>query len=245
MSFCSRCGVTLSEGAAVCPSCGQSTAGTSAATLTGTLPGGVPPVTPEKTSRMAIASLVCSLVFCLGIPSILAVIFGHLSLSEIKKSAGRLGGKGIATAGLVLGYVGVAFIPLALIIAAIAIPNLLRARMAANESSAMSAIRTLNVAELSYSSAHDGGFTCSLAELQQDNLIDPALASGRKNGYVLGLRDCVPEKPDGPNTKYHVIAYPETKDTTGRRAFCSDESAVVRVDATGDGQKCIESGSPL
>jgi Domain of unknown function (DUF4190) len=59
---------------------------------------------PAQTSGKAIASLVCGL-FLFAFPlSILAVIFGHLSVSEIRKSSGRLKGEGIAIAGLVLGY---------------------------------------------------------------------------------------------------------------------------------------------
>src|SRR5713226_7615525 len=77
--------------------------------------------------------------------AIVAVIMGHLSLSDIQKSAGRLGGKGMAIAGLVLGYLGLSFIPI-VIIAAIAIPNLLRAKMAANEASAVASLRTYNTA---------------------------------------------------------------------------------------------------
>ena len=52
-------------------------------------------------------------------------------------------GDGMAIAGLVLGYIGFAAIPFILIIAAIAIPNLLRARMAANEASAVGSLRTI------------------------------------------------------------------------------------------------------
>ena len=79
-------------------------------------PAGVP------TSGKAIASLICG-IFTLFFPaSIAAIILGHLSLSAIRKSAGRLGGRGVAIAGLVLGYAGITLIPLILIIAAIAIP---------------------------------------------------------------------------------------------------------------------------
>ena len=88
-----------------------------------------------ETSVKAILSLVCGLLFFIPFLFIAAIVFGHLALSEIRKSAGRLKGEGIAIAGLVLGYIEIAGIPFLLIIAAIAIPNLLRARMAANESS--------------------------------------------------------------------------------------------------------------
>jgi hypothetical protein len=95
-----------------------------------------------------------------------AVIMGHLSLSEIRKSAARLTGHGIAVTGLVLGYVGIAAIPFILIIAAIAIPNLLRARMAANEASAVGALRSYNFALGTYvAQCPKAGFPQSLQNL--------------------------------------------------------------------------------
>jgi Domain of unknown function (DUF4190) len=139
--FCSGCGNNVSVGERFCAVCGQEVSAASAPA-----PAFGPPaegtIFPAQTSGKAIASLVCGL-FLFAFPlSILAVIFGHLSVSEIRKSSGRLKGEGIAIAGLVLGYVGLAVIPLILIIAAIAIPNLLRARMAANESSTVASVRT-------------------------------------------------------------------------------------------------------
>src|SRR6266571_1364412 len=86
-----------------------------------------------------------------------------------------------------------------LIIAAIAIPNLLRSRMAANEASAVGSIRTINTAEVTYSSAYtDTGFTTTLTQLSGTAttcagatgatsanacLIDSVLGSGTKSGY--------------------------------------------------------------
>src|SRR5205807_111127 len=140
---------------------------------------------PAATSGKAIVSLVCGL-FLFAFPmSILAIIFGHISLSEIRKSAGRLKGEGLAMTGLVLGYVGVAAIPVILIIAAIAIPNLLRARMAANEASAAASVRVLVVAEVAYAGSHpEAGYTCALSDLSSAGLIDTRLASGQKSGYT-------------------------------------------------------------
>jgi hypothetical protein len=45
--------------------------------------------------------------------------------------------------------------------------------------------------------------------------------------------------------KYHLVAHPLMANQTGVRAFCSDESAAVRVDASGSAQACIENGGPL
>lgn len=76
-----------------------------------------PPAIPQRqaTNGMAVASLVLGIVGVVTfgfivIPSVLAVIFGHLGLSNIKKSGGELGGRGMAIAGLVLGYIGVAWL---------------------------------------------------------------------------------------------------------------------------------------
>jgi Domain of unknown function (DUF4190) len=61
------------------------------------------------TSKWAVASLVCSLVgLCIGLSSILGVIFGHMALSEIKRSNNYVQGRGLALAGLILGYVEIA-----------------------------------------------------------------------------------------------------------------------------------------
>src|SRR4029077_4608513 len=134
----------------------------------------------------------------------------------------------MAIAGLVLGYLG-AVPMLVLIIAAIAIPNLLRARMAANESAAVASVRTMIVAEAAYSQSHPpAGYTRSLSDL--DQAIDRDLASGRKYGYVFELTGCSAGPEGGANVKYQVLAYPMTVNQTGMRAFCSDESAVIKTD---------------
>ncbi len=237
--FCAACGNSVASEDKFCRVCGKVTsAGLAVAPAAPTAPVG-----PAQTSGKAIASLLFGLLFLFTPSAIAAVIFGHLSLSEIRKSAGRLKGAGIAVTGLVLGYVGLAFIP-CLIIAAIAIPNLLRARMAANESSAVASVRTVNTAEVSYSAAHpEAGYTCSLSDLNQ--LIDGTLASGRKSGYVFELEGCAAGPEGGANSKYQVVAYPAGVNQTGGRAFCSDESGVIKTDSNGSAQGCVESGRDL
>lgn len=242
-AFCATCGNSMNADDKFCRVCGAHVAAGMGA------PAAAPPVarmSPGETSGKAIISLVSGLFIFFFPLSIVAIIFGHLSLSEIKKSAGRLTGEGMAIAGLVLGYAGLAAIPVMLIIAAIAIPNLLRAKMAANESSAVASIRTINVAEVRYSSSHNGsGYTCSLADLAGDQLIDSSLASGLKNGYVFELAGCVPGPDGASNGSYHVSAHPAVKNQSGIRAFCSDESSVIKVDAGGSAQNCLDGGSAL
>lgn len=241
--FCSGCGNNVAAGERFCRVCGKELPTSAAVTPAVEMPA---VETPAETSGKAIASLVCGL-FLFAFPlSVLAIIFGHLSLSEIRKSAGRLKGEGMAIAGLVLGYAGVAAIPVILIIAAIAIPNLLRARMAANEASAMASVRTLFVAEVGYSESHpDAGYSCSLSDLAGAGLIDGKLASGQKNGYAFELLSCSPSPEGGANVKFRVLAYPVTRNTTGTRAFCTDESGVVKTHEKGSPQDCMENGSTL
>jgi type IV pilus assembly protein PilA len=236
LAFCAGCGNNVAAGERFCRVCGKEIPPSAVITL------GV----PAETSGKAIASLVCGLFLLVFPLSIVAIVFGHISLSEIRKSAGRLKGEGIAIAGLVLGYLGVAGIPIMLIIAAIAIPNLMRARIAANEASAVAVVRTLVVAEAAYSQSHpDAGYTCTLYDLSGAGLIDAGLASGQKNGYAFELQGCNASAESVANTKFRVVAYPLTRNTTGIRAFCSDESGVIRTDGKSSVQDCLESGSTL
>ncbi|HZD92861.1 MAG TPA: DUF4190 domain-containing protein, partial [Candidatus Sulfotelmatobacter sp.] len=120
-----------------------------------------------KTDGQAVASLVlgiASIFLCLGIlAGIPAIIFGHLSWSRIRRSMGRLKGEGMAMAGLILGYIS---IPSILIIAAIAIPNLLRAKISANESAAASTVRTVNTSQITYLTTYpEKGYAADLATL--------------------------------------------------------------------------------
>lgn len=125
-----------------------------------------------------------------------------------------------------------------LIIAAIAIPNLLRARIASNESSAVASVRTVNTAQVSYSSAYStvgyspdlnslSGTSCAPASSSSACLIDTQLASGSKSGYSFGMQGVL----GTPAASYQIIAAPLQPNQSGVRYFCSFEDAVVRVNA--------------
>ena len=137
-----------------------------------------------------------------------------------------------------------------LIIAAIAIPNLLRARMAANESSAVASVRTINTAEVTYNSTYPTvGFAAALANLggalgaacvpstATGCLIDSVLANNGnpansgKSGY--SFKTGAGTVAGGVNVGYAVAAVPLTINQTGIRGFCAEEDAVVRVDPAG------------
>jgi hypothetical protein len=78
------------------------------------------PAPAAKTSGYAIASLVLGLVWLYGIGSVLAIIFGSLAKRDIKEANGTVTGGGMATAGLVLGIIGVAIVALVILVAATA-----------------------------------------------------------------------------------------------------------------------------
>jgi type IV pilus assembly protein PilA len=244
-SFCSACGNSVAAGDRFCRVCGREVIQTGVASIQ---PSAQPSATlaPAETSVKAIISLVCGLLFFVPLAFVAAIVFGHIALSEIRKSAGRVKGDGIAIAGLVLGYMWVVALPIMLIVAAIAIPNLLRARMAANESSAVAGVRTLITAEISYADMHRGtGFTCSLSDLSADKLISNRLARGQQSGYAFELQNCRPEQAGGANARFQVVAYPVSHNQTGVRAFCSDESNVIKVDGSGSAQTCLDRGEVL
>jgi type IV pilus assembly protein PilA len=240
---CAQCGNALAPTDRFCAVCGRAVATFSPSSISEAVP--LAPGMPPPTSGKAIASLICGVFFFVMPASIAAVVLGHLSLSDIKKSAGRIQGQGLATAGLVLGYIGLAFIPL-LIIAAIAIPNLLRARVGANEAAAISAVRSIVAAEVAYQQEHpEIGFTCDLNELSSVGKIDSSLASGTKMGYTFSLQNCSMGESGTQMQKYQIIASPVRRNQTGVRTFCSDESAGIRTYAGGSSEACFTSGQTL
>jgi hypothetical protein len=124
---CPRCGAAAVPGAPFCPRCGArllpeppSSAGRATVALPGLdptepdepawrghLPARPPLIIPAEQSTLAAVSLVCGILAWTVLPllgAVAAVVTGHLARSEIRRSEGRLGGWGLATAGLALGY---------------------------------------------------------------------------------------------------------------------------------------------
>jgi type IV pilus assembly protein PilA len=243
VASCAQCGNALAPADRFCAVCGRVVLAFSPTSAPGVVP--LAPGIPPPTSGKAIASLICGIFFFMLPASIAAVVLGHLSLSDIKKSAGRIQGQGLATAGLVLGYLGLAFIPLA-IIAAIAIPNLLRARIGANEAVAISSIRSIVAAEVDYQQEHpEIGFTCDLNELSSVGKIDSSLATGTKTGYTFSLQNCSMGESGTQMQKYQIVASPVRRNQTGIRTFCSDESAVIKAHSSGSPEACFANGQTL
>ena len=137
-----------------------------------------------------------------------------------------------------------------LIIAAIAIPNLLRARIAANESSAAASVRTINTAEVAYNSAYPtvgfssdlpslAGTSCSPPSSTGACLIDTTLAAGTKSGYTFSY-----SSSGTPISSYAVWGNPVVANQTGVRSFCSTADGVVRYQ-TGAMSTCAGTEQPL
>jgi Domain of unknown function (DUF4190) len=183
----------------------------------------------RQTSRKAIASLVCGvcglLYFFLFPAAVAAVILGHMSRSEIRRSAGRLRGSGIALTGLILGYAGVAALAMFLV------SGLIHARIAADEARAVASLRTLVTACIMYNEKYLA-YPKTLDNLGPSELpdaadmIDVTLRGGHKDGYVFNY---VPvETHDGQVTGFRISADPIKPGWTGARHFFVDESGVIR-----------------
>jgi type IV pilus assembly protein PilA len=143
-----------------------------------------------------------------------------------------------------------------LIIAAIAIPNFMRARMAANEAAAVANLRDLTSAAVTYSSTYDNGYPPTLgamgaalgvtvATCDQANLIDPLMSNGgsgntaTKGGYKYSYAPgtALSTAASGCTTPglldFTIVAVPVSIGTTGQRGFFVDPSGVLRYSTDG------------
>jgi type IV pilus assembly protein PilA len=125
-----------------------------------------------------------------------------------------------------------------LIIAAIAIPSFMRAKIAANESSAVSSVHSVTTAEISYSSTYptignsvlladlgDGGVVPCTGTATASCFIDPVLASGTKSGYKFTY---VQDPSSTPAVGFTINADPVTPSVTGQKGFYADQNNVIR-----------------
>ena len=137
-----------------------------------------------------------------------------------------------------------------LIIAAIAVPNLLRSRMAANEAAAAGSLRTIGTANVTYTSTY-GGFAQSLAVLggtagtsAAANLIDSVLAAATistapKAGYFFTYT-----APAAPALTFSVVGTPAASQTSGVSTFCNDQTNVIMKNPAGTAITGTAAGCP-
>jgi len=142
-----------------------------------------------------------------------------------------------------------------IVLMALAIPQGLRMRKNADQTSAVQTMRTIGQAELSYNSSYPAnGYACSLAALGGDpksgapspqaaQILDPALAStGRKSGYTFAItcgNKTTANNQDIYNS-YQVTGVPDSVGRTGDNGYCSDDNNIIHIDPTG-GTNCTQS----
>lgn len=243
MLLCSHCQTQNADGAVFCTGCGQPLR--SAPATYGR------PMAEEK-KGLAVASLVlgvASLPFlaCFGIGLLFALVGGVLGVVALLKASREphaYGGKGMAVAGLVCSGLSLLLVP---VVAAIAIPSLLRARVSANEVAAIGDVRAVISAQTAYASANGGYYDTLECLATPSNCIPDYAASAPtfldvelsqaqvKNGYRRTLylgRPVDPRQASGPISpssvrSYAYVAVPVNRGQTGVRSFCGDSSGRV------------------
>ena len=153
---------------------------------------------------------------------------------------------------LALGYAGISVVPL-MIIAAIAIPNLLKSKVTRNESAAIGSLRTIMTAETVFNDSYANGFSPNLETLggagedpdtcDHAGLINNELASGQKNGYTFRyVPTGLPVFPESSRLRgctragsqsFEIHADPISRGNTGRRSFYADQTGVIRFNSLG------------
>ncbi len=129
-----------------------------------------------------------------------------------------------------------------LVIAAIAIPNFLRSRLAANQASAIQSSRVLNTAEVNYSSTYGKGYSANLSQLgppaignpvspSAADLIDSVLAAGVKSGYNFTYTATNPDV-NGFYQGFNINANPSQPGMTGTNYYFTDQTLVIRGNST-------------
>lgn len=199
---------------------------------------------------MAVTSLVIGLLSIptfglLLVGAIAGVTLGIVGLVNANKQPEVYGGRGAAIAGIVTSALSLVAIPFIGIIAAIAIPSLLRARVSANESMAIGDIRTILSAEAAYQAANGGFYgqpTClahpstCIPNYQGPTFIDPALTADTKSGYrrrfhpgaTAASTGQLPEAVSPSSlVGYAFTAVPMNVGQTGVRSFCGDASGII------------------
>jgi type IV pilus assembly protein PilA len=130
-----------------------------------------------------------------------------------------------------------------LIIAAIAIPNFMRSRVAANQASAIESMRTISTAEVTYSTTYPGGFSSALSMLAPPasgqnttstaaGLIDEVLAAGYKSGYSFFYTPTLYDPNNATTNGYTLLANPSTYGQTGSMYYYTDQSFVITGNQT-------------
>ena len=228
MKQCTNCRGNLADFVALCPYCGVSQP--------------VPQMAlaqkdwAPQSSNKAIASLVCGVLFLCAPASLAAIILGHLALVDIKRSANRMTGHGLAIAGLVMGYWGIALTTISVVFMVFMFRTTLSRDVPANETAAIATMRTYNQALKAYATkCPQQGYPATLLPLgpgpgncAHANLTDARLAVPVpvRRGYMF-------QYTPGANGSeqirvFALVARPVQPNLTGKRFFFLDEEGVIR-----------------
>ena len=139
-----------------------------------------------------------------------------------------------------------------LILMTLAVPQLLKLRKQANETSAVQSVRSIGQAELQYNSAYpQNGFSCTLGSMggatgsapsaQSAQFLDPSLALGSKSGYLFNVTNCTKVTVNNQDmyTGYEITAVPASVGKSGDKGYCMDENNIIKVDPAG-GTNCVQ-----
>jgi len=177
----------------------------------------------------------------LGVGAILGIILALVAMNRVKRDPYIYGGKGLATAGLITSILSlVIMVPIG-VIAAIAIPNLLASRRAANEGATISTLRKIHSAEATYQATVGAGEFGTLEQLAAENLIAPEVATGTRYGYQFKVELTT----DTDNlVGFEVTSVPLNYPNSGRRSFYVSENGVIRA-ADNHGSPATKDDPPL
>jgi type II secretory pathway pseudopilin PulG len=209
---------------------------------------------------MAIASLVLGILGLptaglLGLGAVTGIVLGIVALVRATKTPAVYGGKNLAISGIITNCLSLAMIPILGIIAAIAIPSLLRARVSANESMAIGDTRAVISAQAAYASGN-GGFYDRLECLSSPHegcipgyptgapkFLGAEIATASvKSGYVRTFHPGPSPELSGEQAarysptsivSFAYVAVPETPEQSGVRAFCGEASGLICVFSDG------------
>jgi Domain of unknown function (DUF4190) len=224
---CTNCRGNLADFVPLCPYCGVSQPVPQMAMVQ---------QAPPQSSNKAIASLVCGVLFLCAPASIAAIILGHLALVDIKRSANRMTGHGLAIAGLVMGYLGIALTTIYVVFMVFMFRTTLSRDVPANETAAIATMRTYNQALKAYAAkCPQQGYPATLLPLgpgpgncAHANLTDARLAVPVpvRRGYMF-------QYTPGANGSeqirvFALVARPVQPNLTGKRFFFLDEEGVIR-----------------
>ena len=194
----------------------------------------IQPAAVKPRQGMAITSLVLGIVgfFTCGVAvvgTITGIVLGIIALSRARKSPQQYGGKELAIVGIAINGLCLFVIP---VIAAIAIPNMIKSQQAAHEAAAIRTVREIGTAQNLYSMTRGKGHFASLDQLVAEGIIEGSLASQEVRGYRFTSTSV--EIP-GMQPMFDTTARPISTGTfgTGNRSFASNETFVLYL-ADGD-----------